>query len=193
MKKITLLSLTALAAVSVAFTKFETTSWTLDKTHARLSFAVSHMSISESEGAFKNFDIKITSSKEDFSDATVEMTADINSLDTDNEQRDAHLKAADFFDVAQFPTMTFKSKSLTKVAENKYKATGDLTLHGVTKPVTLDVVAKKGYNPYAKKDVAGFKITGSIKRSDFGIAPKMEEKMLGDEVFILCNAEFSKN
>ena len=113
--------------------------WALDKSHAKLGFGVTHLLISEVEGSFNAFDAKITSSKEDFSDAVIELTADTKTINTNNEDRDKHLKSPDFFDTEKFSTLTFMSKSLKKVEGKKYKLTGDLTLHGITKPVTLDV------------------------------------------------------
>jgi polyisoprenoid-binding protein YceI len=165
----------------------------LDKAHAKLGFTVTHLMISEVEGWFKTFDAKITSSKEDFSDAVIEMTADVNSINTDNEQRDTHLKGPDFFDATKFPSITFKSKSFKKVSGNNYKATGELTMHGVTKTIELDVIYRSAIHPMTKKQVAGFKISGKLKRSDFGIGASMPEAMLSDEVAVIANAEFIKN
>lgn len=188
MKKLTIVaSLLALSATTFAQT------WNVDKAHSRLSYSVTHMGISESEGAFRTFDAKITSSKEDLSDATIEVSADVNSLSTDNEMRDKHLKSADFFDAEKFGTLSFKSTSFKKVSGKNYKLTGDLTLHGVTKSVTLDAVFNGTVtNPMNKKISAGFKFTGTIKRTDFGIGASMPAAMLGDDVKILGNAEFVK-
>ena len=167
--------------------------WTLDGAHAKLGFTVTHLSISESEGAFKKVTSTITSTKDDFSDAAIDLTAEVNSIDTDNDQRDEHLKGADYFDAAKYPTLTFKSKSFKKVADKKYKLSGDLTLHGVTKPVDLDVTYNgTATHPYTKKTLAGFKITGTIKRKDFGISPGTPDAVLSDEVKILANAEYIK-
>jgi polyisoprenoid-binding protein YceI len=190
MKKSTLLiavcSLFSLAGVAQS-------TWSLDKAHSKLGFTVTHMLISDVDGAFTNFDAKITSSKDDFSDASVEMTADVNSVSTDNEKRDAHLKTEDFFDAAKHGTITFKSKSFQKVGENKYKVSGDLTFHGVTKPVTLDAILRgTTVSPMTKKPVAGFKVTGTIKRGDFNFGSKFPNAMLSEEVTITANTEFAK-
>jgi polyisoprenoid-binding protein YceI len=151
------------------------------------------MMISDVDGAFTSFDAKITSSKDDFSDAVVELTADANSVSTENEKRDGHLKTEDFFDVAKYTTLTFKSKTFQKVGENKYKVAGDLTLHGVTKPVVLDATLRgTTVNPMTKKTVAGFKVTGTIKRSDFSFGTKFPNAMLSEEVTITANTEFTK-
>ena len=180
-----------IAVVMASLTTFDQT-WNLDKAHAKLGFSIKHLMVSDVEGGFKSFDATLTSSKEDFTDAVISLTADVNSINTDNEKRDAHLKSADFFDAAKYPTLSFKSKSFTKVSDKNYKLTGDLTMHGITKTVTLDVV----YNgtithPMSKKLVAGFKISGTFNRSDFGVGEAMTG-MLGDEVTLIANAEFIK-
>jgi len=167
--------------------------WSVDKAHSKLGFSVTHLMVSSVEGNFNTFDAKITSSKEDFSDAVVELTADINSIDTDNEQRDNHLKSPDYFDAAKFSTASFKSTAFKKVADKKYKLVGNLTLRGVTKPVELDVVFNgTAVHPYTKKTIAGFKVSGTIKRTDFEIAPSTPGAALSDEVNIETNAEFVK-
>ena len=172
----------------------ETAVWKYDNDHAKLGFSISHMTVTDVDGSFKNVDATISASKNDFSDAVAEMTAQVNSVDTDNEKRDAHLQSADFFDATKFPTIVFKSTSFKKAAEeNTYTVTGNLTLHGVTKPVTLSALAKTAIHPVTKKTIAGFKITGKINRKDFGIAEQTPAAMLGEEVNILANAEFIKN
>jgi len=187
MKRITMLT----AAVMIAAATFAQ-SWTLDKAHAKLGFTITHLMVSDVEGTFKTFDITLISSKEDFSDAVITLTADVNSINTDNDKRDEHLKSPDFFDAAKFPSLTFKSKSFTKVSGKNYKLTGYLTLHGVTKPVTLDVIYNGTItNPMSKKLVSGFKISGTIKRSDFGVGGAMTG-ILSDEVTLIGNAEFDK-
>ncbi|KAA2241477.1 polyisoprenoid-binding protein [Chitinophaga agrisoli] len=172
---------------------FAQSTWTADPNHSKLGFTVTHMMISDVDGIFSSFKSTITSAKDDFSDAVVELTADANSVNTDNEKRDAHLKSEDFFDAAKFSTLTFKSKSFKKVGEKKYKVTGDLTLHGVTKTVTLDATLRGiTENPMSKKPTAGFKVTGTIKRSDFAFGSKFPSGMLSDEVTITANTEFVK-
>ena len=191
MKKITLIAAAAVALL-FAFKPAENT-WTVDKSHAKLGFSVSHLMVSDCEGSFKSFESKITSSNEDFSDAVFEVTGQVNTISTDNEQRDTHLKGPDFLDAAKFATFTFKSKSFKKVGENKFKVMGDLTLHGVTKPIELDATCKFGMNPMSKKNIVGVKVSGVIKRTDFGIATTTPAAMVGDEVTISGNGEFSKN
>lgn len=167
--------------------------WTLDKTHAKLGFGITHFLISDVEGSFKTVDATITSSKEDFSDAVIELKGDATSINTENEDRDKHLKGPDFFDVEKFNTLTFKSTSFKKVEGKKYKLIGDLTLHGVTKQVELDAIVNGPIvHPYNNKTIAGFKFTGTIKRSDFGIGAKYPGAALSEEVVITANGEFVK-
>lgn len=181
------------ATLFFSFIPVESATWSVDKTHARLGFSVSHLMVSEVEGSFKKFDATISGSAEDFSDAVVSLTADVSSINTDNEQRDEHLKNPDFFDVAKFPTISFKSTSFKKVGERKYKVTGDITMHGVTKSVVLEAAYNTGIHPMTKNTIAGFKVTGVVKRSDFGVGTSFLANMIGDEVNIVANAEFVRN
>jgi polyisoprenoid-binding protein YceI len=190
MKKTVLSFVVALSTVLAVSAQ----TWSLDKSHAKLGFSITHLMLSEVDGAFKTFDVKLTATKDDFSDAAIELTADINSINTDNADRDKHLKSADFFDAEKFPSLSFKGLEFKKVEGKKYSLSGNLTLHGVTRFVKLDVI----YNgtithPYSKKPVAGFKVTGTLKRSDFGISISTPEAVLSDEVKIIANAEFIKD
>ncbi len=191
MKKIFFLAVSVIALV--AFKPIEPSTWALDKVHSKLGFTITHMMVSDCEGWFKKVDATITSSKEDFSDAVVELTADASSINTEDEGRDKHIKGPDFLDVEKFTTLTFKSKSFKKVSESNYKVTGDLTLHGITKPIELDAFCRMGTNPKNKKSIAGFKISGTIKRTEFGIAVPVSSAILSDEIAIIANTEFDKN
>ncbi len=193
MRKGTLICATALSAILMSFKTTDSATWSVDKSHAKLGFSITHLMVSDVEGSFKKFDATITSTKEDFSDASVVMTAEIASVNTENEGRDKHLVSPDFFDAAKFPTMTYKSTSFKKVGDKKYTVNGNLTLHGVTKPVVLTAICNTGVNPMSKKTIAGFKISGVIKRTDFALSPSTPEAMLSDEVTIVANAEFAKN
>jgi len=193
MKRITLLFAVVVTAL-LAFKPVEQSTWEADKAHSKLGFVITHLMVSDVEGSFKNFSAKVSGSKDDFSDAVVELTADVASVNTDNDQRDAHLKGADFFDAAKYPTLTFKSTSVKKASGNKYKVAGNLSFHGVTKPVTLDATLRGvTVNPMSKKSVAGFKVSGTIKRSDFNFGSKYPNAMLSDEVTLNANTEFVKN
>jgi polyisoprenoid-binding protein YceI len=148
---------------------FAQNKWTLDKSHSNVRFTVTHLIISEVEGIFRSFDGNIISTKDDFSDAVINFAVDINSIDTDNEKRDGHLKSDDFFNAAKYPEMTFKSKSFRKVTDKKYELSGDLTIRNITKPVVFDVVyggsAEDGYGNLK----AGFKASTEINRFDYDL------------------------
>lgn len=189
-----ILAVVVLGTTLFSFKSNAQTTWEADAAHSKIGFEITHMMISDVEGSFKKFQSTIVSSKPDFSDAVITLTADLNSVNTDNDQRDGHLKGEDFFDVAKFPTLTFKSTSVKKVGGNKYKVTGNLTFHGVTKPVTLDAVLRGlTTNPMSKKPTAGFKVTGTIKRADFNFGSKYGSAMLGEEVTLTANTEFVQN
>ena len=191
MKKITILA--SAAAFMLSLTTVAQGAYTMDKAHSSVGFTITHLSISDIDGSFKTFDAKLTSTKEDFSDATFDFTADVNSINTDNEKRDGHLKSPDFFDVAKFSSLTFKSKSVKKVAGNKYTIIGDMTMHGVTKMVSFEAVIRTGVNPMSKKNVVGVKVNGTVNRSTFGIGASMPGTMLSEEVIVRGSAEFSKD
>ena len=191
MKKILSLATALLIAVSAIA---QTQTWTLDKDHAKLGFTATHMMISDVEGFFKTFDIKLAASDESFTNTKIELTAQTNSIDTDNKKRDDHLRSADFFDVEKYPELTFKSTSFKKTGDKKYTLTGDLTMHGVTKPVKLDVIFNGTMvHPYTKKTVAGFKVTGIVKRSDYNLGNTFADAMISDEITVNANAEFIKD
>jgi polyisoprenoid-binding protein YceI len=150
--------------------------------------------ISETEGQFKKFDAKLTAEKPDFTDAVIEVTIDAASIFTDEEKRDEHLRSPDFFDVEKYPNITFKSKSLKKVKDKNYKLVGDLTIKDVTKQVEFDVIFNgTTTHPYKQKTVAGFKVRGVVKRSDFKLNTGMPTAILSDEIAINSGVEFIKD
>lgn len=168
------------------------TTWINDPAHSRLGFVVKHLTISEIDGRFADFSVKVVTSEEDYSDAQIEVVAQVGSIDTDVEARDNHLRSADFFDAEKYPVLTFKSTSLQLSSDNKGKLYGDLTFHGVTRPVVLDVhYFGSVVNSMNNAQTAGFKITGEIKRSDFNLGPNFSEAVISDKVKIIANAEFS--
>jgi polyisoprenoid-binding protein YceI len=152
--------------------------------------------ISEVEGAFKTFTGSMTASKPDFSDAQIEFSVDIASVNTDNEQRDKHLKSDDFFNAEKFPKMTFKSNSMKKISGNKYELTGDLTIRDVTKKVKFAVTYGGTVKDPWGNTKAGFKATATINRLDYGLKwNSMLETggaVVGPEVTININAEFAQ-
>jgi polyisoprenoid-binding protein YceI len=193
MKTIKITLMLAVVAL-LSFTVVDQFSYTVDASHSRLGFTIKHMGISDFNGNFGKFETKITTSKADFSDAVVELSADVNTINTGNEMRDGHLKGEDFFETEKFPTLTFKSTSFKLIEGKNYKIEGDLSLHGVTKKVTLDAVHYGNVeNPQSKKTVAGFKITGVVKRSEFGIGAGYPAPGLSDEVNLIADLELGKN
>ncbi len=188
--KVFALSVAALLTASLVNAQ----TWTVDKAHSKVGFTVTHLMLSEVDGNFKTFDAKMTANKPDLSDAVVELTADVNSVNTDNERRDGHLKAPDWFDAAKYPTITFKSTSFQKVEGKKYKMAGNLTMHGVTKPVTLDAVLTGPVtmdSPRGKMEKAGLKVNGTIKRTDFGVGSS-GGAVVSEEIEIKAAGEFAK-
>ena len=166
--------------------------WSVDKAHSKVGFSVVHLMLSDVEGSFKISDATLTASKDDFTDAQFELTADVNSVFTEQERRDTHLKSPDFFDAAKFSSITFKSNSFKKVADRKYKLTGELTMHGVTKLVTLDGTLNGVSTNKAGKKIAGFKFTGTLNRTAFGVG-SMPAAVVGEETELKANGEFVQN
>lgn len=189
MKKLFSLLIVAFISTSI----FAQTTWNADPNHSKLTFTITHMGISDTAGLFNKFQASATAGKADFSDAVFELSVDVPSINTQVEMRDNHLRSADFFEVEKYPTMTFKSSSITKVSKGKYKLNGNLTLHGITKPVTMDLWYRgTNENTDQKSSTAGFQLTGTLKRSDFNIGPKFPEPMLSDDVQIKADGEFKK-
>ena len=188
MKKLFII-LTAFIALT-AFTTLNTI-WKNDPPHSQLGFTVKHLGIADVSGVFNDFDVTVNSSKPDFGDAVFELNAKVASIDTRVEARNNHLKSADFFDAEKYPTMHFKSSSIKNIGKDKFRLTGDLTLHGITKPVTMDLEYKGTVeNPMSKKQTAGFQVTGVIKRSDFNLGNGFPPPMISDEVRIKADDEF---
>ena len=171
----------------------QTTTWKNDKMHSKLTFTATHLLVSDVDGLFKNFDVTLTATKPDFSDAVFQLSADVSSINTEVDMRDNDLKSANFFDVATYPTITFKSTAIKPDGQNKYKLTGNLTMHGVTKPVTMDLWYRgTTQNPMSKQQDAGFKLTGTLKRSDFNIGSGTPSAIVSDEIEIKADGEFGK-
>ena len=186
------IALSATAATMFSFMPADSGTWKSDSIHSNLTFSVVHFGISDVDGSFKKFEATFTSSKEDFTDAVFEFTGDVTSISTDNVQRDEHLKSPDFFDAAKFSAIIFKSTSVKKIADKKYKISGELTMHGITKPVDLDATIASGINLRSKKPLVGVRIIGALSRSAFGIGSSVPAAMVSDEVTIKGSAEFGK-
>jgi polyisoprenoid-binding protein YceI len=172
------------------------TTWKIDPAHSEVSFKVMHMVISTVVGNFKTFEASILTNKEDFSDATIKFEADINSINTKNEQRDAHLKSADFFDAENHPKMIFDSTSVKKTSDYELQVKGNLTLRGVTKGVTLDVIYNGTVPGFGGSEIAGFEVRGKVNRFDYGLQwntlTEAGGVVVSNEVKIEILAEFNK-
>jgi polyisoprenoid-binding protein YceI len=148
----------------------EKTKWIIDSTHSELGFKIKHLMISNVSGSFKDFKATVETDNEDFSTAQINLTADMASITTNNEQRDAHLRNSDFFEVETYPELTFQSTKIEKVDDEAFTVFGQLTLKGVTKDVKLNLE----YNGLTKDpwggQRAGFMVAGKINRSDWGVS-----------------------
>jgi polyisoprenoid-binding protein YceI len=182
-----------LAAVMLSvLTASAQTTWTNDPQHSRLGFVVKHLMISEVDGRFADFNATVTTAKPDYSDAKITLKAKVASINTDVEARDTHLKTADFFDAEKYPTLLFESTKLVKVSAKKGFIYGNLTFHGITKPIKLDVTFfGKVINPMNKHTTAGFQVKGTLKRTDYNLGPKFPEALISNDVNIIANVEFS--
>ena len=142
----------------------------IDAAHSEITFKVKHLMITNVTGSFTKFDATMESNAADFSDATISFEADVNSISTNNEQRDAHLKSDDFFSAEKFPKLSFANGKLVKKSEDKYTLTGEFTIRDVTKTIELDVEYGGTMTDPWGQVKSGFKISGKINRKDFGLA-----------------------
>jgi polyisoprenoid-binding protein YceI len=165
--------------------------YVLDKSHANIIFKLSHLGFSDYIGRFNNFDAKLTLNTTNIAASVVDVTITPASVDTNNAELEEKLRGEHYFNITQFPEIKFTSTQLRQTAVNKGIMTGTLTMLGVSKPVTLDVTfVGAGMNPYASVYTVGFRATGVLKRSDFGMKTLVPQ--VGDEVQLLIEAEFHK-
>ncbi|MBM7691270.1 polyisoprenoid-binding protein YceI [Peribacillus deserti] len=172
------------------------TKWALDPTHSSVDFSVKHMMFAKVNGSFNKFDAVIEADPADLTSADIEFTIDAASIDTRNDDRDVHLRSADFFDTENYPSITFKSNEITKTSENEYSVAGVLTVHGVTRPETFTVTFEgQGKDPWGNEK-AGFSVEGKIKRSDFGLtwnaALETGGVLVGDQINISLQIQAAK-
>ncbi|MBX7243834.1 MAG: YceI family protein [Bacteroidia bacterium] len=171
------------------------TKWVHDPMHSEVLFKAKHLVISTVTGKFREFTAEIESSGEDFSNAKASFTAEINSIDTNMEQRDNHLKSDDFFNAEQYPTLSFVSTSFVKKSEDEYEMTGDMTIRDVTKPVTLRVEYGGTMVDFYGNTKAGFEITGKINRKEFGLnwsaVTEAGGIVVGDEIKLVLNIQMA--
>lgn len=169
------------------------TIWRNDKKHSRLGFVITHMIIGDIKGLFNNFDLTIVTSKSDFSDASFELSAEINSVFTNYEGRDEDLRGPNFFNARKYPTLNFKSNTIEESSTNNYKVTGNLSMRGFTKEVTVDIIYKGTIlSPNSNKITSGFQVLAALKRSDFKIGFILPFDGLKDDILIKMDGEFAK-
>jgi polyisoprenoid-binding protein YceI len=187
-----LLSAGGILVLSAPLALAQTSTWVPDKAHSEVDFSVVHLSLSNVRGHFGNIGGTIVLDESDITKSTVNVTIDVSTVDTGVGQRDADLKSPNFFDVAQFSTANFVSTS-TKKSGSGLTVSGNLTLHGVTKPVVLQVEGPTGPVPgMDKKPHSGFSATTTISRTAFGIATKFPTAVVGDEVKLTIDLDLAK-
>jgi len=170
--------------------------WKIDPTHSEVNFKVKHLVVSSVRGQFNTFNATVESDKEDFSDAKIKFEADINSINTSNEKRNAHLKSPDFFNAGKYPKMIFVSTSVKKISDYELQVKGNLTLRGITKEVTFEVIYNGTVAGFGGNEVAGFEIHGKLNRFDYGLQwnalTEAGGVVVSNEVKIEILAEFNK-
>jgi polyisoprenoid-binding protein YceI len=192
MKKSTFLFI-ILGIIGFSFVLTNVGQWSIDGAHSRLGFTVNHMGISNANGAFDKVECIVNTVNEtDFTGASFELTADANSINTGVEARDNHLRSADFFDVSKYPSISFKSTSCKKLKGKKYLLVGNLSMHGVTKEITLNATHNGNAKNRSGLDMAGFNISGKFNRSDFGIGKDMPVGVVADEINLNADLEVVK-
>jgi len=184
---------TGLLALTAPLALAQTSTWVPDRAHSEVDFTILHMSLANVRGRFGNIGGKIVLNEADITKSSVQVTIDVNTVDTGVEARDRDLKSSNFFDVAQFPTATFNSTSVTKDGANHLTVKGNLTLHGVTKPVVLDVVGPTGPIPgMDHRPHEGFAASTTINRIDFGVGTKYIPSAIGDNVKLTIDIDMVK-
>ena len=190
MKRLAILA--GILALAAPLALAQTSTWVSDPNHSEVDFSIIHMSVSKIHGRFGNVNATIVYNEADVTKSTVTATIGVDTVNTGVDARNTHLKSPDFFDVANLPTATFTSTSVVKNGSH-LSVTGNLTLHGVTKPVVLDVVGPNGSMTDPKGKVhTGFSATTTIDRTAFGIGPKFPAAAIGDDVTLAIELEVVK-
>ncbi len=173
-----------------------TTKWILDPMHSEVQFKVKHLVISTVTGSFRKFEGEADTESDDFTGSEISFSLDVDSIDTTQEARDEHLKSAEFFDVATYPKISFKSTKLAKISDSDYKLDGHLTIKDITKPVTLDVEYGGSAADFYGQTKAGFEISGKINRKEFGLTwsgvTEAGSIVVGEDIKLIINAQFTK-
>ncbi|GAB2786937.1 YceI family protein [Rhabdobacter roseus] len=172
------------------------TVWSVDPTHSEIQFKVKHLVISTVTGYFRQFEGTVETEGEDFETAKIQFSADVTSVDTNMEQRDQHLRSADFFDAEKYPKLSFTSTNVTKTGEDTYKILGDLTIKDVTKPVELKAEYGGSMVDFYGNHKAGFELTGKINRKEFGLSWHAVTEaggiVVADDVKLAINVQVAK-
>lgn len=170
------------------------TLWNIDPTHSEVQFKVKHLVISTVTGNFGSYDGKIEADGDDFENAKATFTADVDSISTNNEDRDQHLKSDDFFNAEEYPQLKFESTDFEEVGEGEYKVTGDLTIRDVTQAIELDVIHGGTVGDQYGQTKAGFEVEGVINRKEFGLTwsavTEAGNVVVGDEIKLQLNVQF---
>jgi len=173
-----------------------TTTWSIDPLHSEVLFKVKHLVISTVTGSFKTFSGTITSEDGEFENAKIQFNIDVKSIYTNQEQRDAHLRNADFFEADKYPEIKFQSTSFKKVDDDNYKLTGDLTMKGITKSVELNAEFGGSEKDHSGNIKYGFEVTGKINRKEFGMAYNALTEAgglaLGEDIKLIANVQVVK-
>ncbi|HZX57446.1 MAG TPA: YceI family protein [Mucilaginibacter sp.] len=172
------------------------TKWAIDPMHSEVQFKVKHLVISTVTGSFQNFEGTVETEGDDFNNAKINFSLDVKSINTNQEQRDGHLKSPDFFDAEQYPHITFESTSVIKDGDDSYKLQGNFTIKGITKPVTLEVEHGGVATDFYGNTKAGFEVSGKINRKEFGLTwdgvTEAGSIVVGEDVKISANIQLAK-
>lgn len=171
------------------------TKWIIDPTHSEVHFKVRHLVISTVTGTFNTFEGSLETEDEDFTNANIDFSLDVNSIDTNQEQRNAHLKSADFFSAEQYPKISFKSQSFKKSGDD-YELAGELTIKDITKPIKLQVEYGGTATDFYGNVKAGFEVTGKINRKEYGLTwgavTEAGAIVVGEDIQLNINTQFAK-
>lgn len=170
--------------------------WVLDPSHSEISFKVKHLVVTTLTGKFEKFEGAVESASDDFSNASINFSADVNSINTGNADRDSHLKSDDFFNAEPYPKLSFKANTFTKTGDNEYKLAGDITIRDVTRPIELTAeYGGTAVDPWGNTK-AGFELNGKLKRKDFGLKwdalTEAGGAVVSDEVKLHMNVQLVK-
>ena len=200
MKKLKI-SLIGVLFIAVSAYAASTITWQVDTAHSKIQFIAPHMKISEVSGAFKKYSATIQTEGQNWNTADINVTIDVNSINTDNERRDGHLKSEEFFHAKKYPKITFESTDIEKVEEmdngkTKYQLTGNLTMRGTTKKEEFTAIHNGTVkSPFNKKPKAGWKIKGTVDRYEYGLkwdkTTEAGNLVVGKQIDIVCDIELA--